>query len=81
MKTAYLLAFVDVRKTPPVVAGAGIYSDSETGITIDIGKFCPVRVGFACRDTFDAAKRELEQQIARSSAWAWVRPLLGKAGS
>jgi hypothetical protein len=74
------MAFLDVRRTPPVVSGCAILSDNEATLVIDTTKLCAVRVGYACRTTYEEARLELEQQVARSEAWAWVRPLLGRVG-
>lgn len=78
MKSAYLLAFVDVSRNPPAVVGVGIYSDHERGITLDRSKLQPVRVTDAVRHTYDEARRQILQDVERESAFAWVRPLMAK---
>ena len=80
MKTAYLLAFIDTRRSPPAVVSVGIYSDSEKGITLEGSRFAVTRIADACRSTYDEAKRELEYLVKRTASLGWVIPLMQKQG-
>jgi hypothetical protein len=81
MRHAYLLAMIDVRRTPPAVVSVGIFSDHERGITIDHSKYAVTRIADACRHTYDEARAELEQHIKRTASLSWVVPLMLKRGA
>lgn len=78
MKTAYLLAFVDTTQTPPVVVGAGIFSDHEAGITTELRKRRAVRVSSVGADTFGEARECMVRYVRDLETNAWLRAIMSE---
>ena len=74
--TAYLLVFVDVAVTPAAIVSAGIYSDSERGITLP-RNIRALRLFDVRRPTFAEAVNELRIHI-EADHFAWVRPMIAR---
>jgi hypothetical protein len=66
VRTAYLVAHVDVSVTPPVVAGVGVYSEEHPTTIGDVITFCLME---ARGEDYGHAVSELNREIARMSAW------------
>lgn len=76
-KTAYLVLHIDTTKSPPEVAGAGVYSSRAACVTTELRKRQCHDVVHADGYNYDDARRELGAMLKQASPYYdWIRPLL-----
>ena len=73
---AYLLGFVDTRQWPPVLVGAGIYSESHGDITTDQKRAFAVEMSSVDAETYAEAADLLLDMVKEQPWFAWVWKLM-----
>ncbi|HKY40696.1 MAG TPA: hypothetical protein VJN18_32395 [Polyangiaceae bacterium] len=77
MSTAYIVALIDTTQTPPVVVGAGIFSDGRT-LTTDLRRAFPVEIQEFKAETFQEAYEQARDTVEKYPPFAWLKPLMSR---
>lgn len=78
MPRAHLLAFIDTTHTPPIVVGAGIYSEDAGSITTDQRHRQAVEVGYIDGETFGDAHETWLELVNSNPHYEWLQQFISK---
>lgn len=76
METAYLLGFVDTSQWPPVMVGAGIFSESHGSITTEQRKRFAVELQHCNASTYGEAADLLLRMVKDHPWYQWIWNLM-----
>lgn len=77
MKTAYLVAHIDITQQPPVVVGVGIYSEKAGSLTIAWNRMRNADITSITAETYGEAAEQMRELVEREAFMGWVKPLMG----
>lgn len=77
MSAAYIVALIDTTQTPPVVVGAGIFSEGRT-LTTDMRRAFPCEILEVKAESYDEAHQQARETVDKFPPFAWLKPLMSR---